>query len=141
MGCRAKGNGHGSTLEFGKACHIAIDGDHNSISSTIWAVGQCADEDSFGVTRSFSSLDQINHRREVTHEADLNLTSHHLVGDRRSRGITRPFNIIRKVLVFSIFREILLENLQLSDNSAANGCINNLILSANMNVRTHRGIG
>ena len=84
VGCRAKGNGHGSTLEFGKTCHIAIDGDHNSISGTIWAVGQCADEDCFGITRSFSTFDQINHRREITHEADLNLTSHHFISNGRA---------------------------------------------------------
>ena len=74
--------------------------------------------------------DAVQHRREVGHRAEVELVRDHLAGQRRTRGEVLPADLVVRVLVPAVVRQVLLQQLELADDEPAGRAVDRGVLRA-----------
>jgi hypothetical protein len=72
----------------------------------------------------------VHHQRIVAHHAELKLVRHHAVGDGRARGEVVPLEFELDVCVLAVLRQVLREQIELSDDDASRDRVGRGVLGA-----------
>ncbi len=129
VGRRPERHAHHLVLEIGELEIGRVLVDHEAVARAIHVVGGNRDELAAAFRVGLEG-EAVHHQRIVAHGAELQLVRHHAVGDRRARGEVVPFELEFHVGVFAVFRQVLLEELELADDDARRHRVGGGVLGA-----------
>ncbi|MNO84828.1 hypothetical protein D3C76_761810 [compost metagenome] len=121
-------HGNGLALEFGQRLHTGSRRHHDAVATALDAARQHTDEQA--ALAGIEVRDAIERAGEIGHGAEVELAGNHFVGQRRAAGEVLPFDLVLRILVLAVVRQVLLQQAQLADQQAAGGAVDGGVLGA-----------
>ncbi|MCY1431243.1 hypothetical protein D9M71_472060 [compost metagenome] len=121
-------HGDGLALELLQRLHGRRRRHHDAVAAALGAARQHADEQA--ALAGVEVGDAVERAGEVGHGAEVQLAGDHLVGQRRAAGEVLPLDLVFRVLVLAVVRQVLVEQTELADQQAAGGAVDGGVLGA-----------
>ena len=128
---RCKRHRDGLALEIVERTRGRVLGHHDAVAAALGAARQHRDEQA-AATRLLKRH-AVQRARKVGHGAEIELAGHHLVGQRRAGREVAPLDVIGRILVLAIMRQIFVEQIQLPDQEPAGRAIDGGVLRTDRN--------